>query len=105
MSDICKSADIADDCSGIKLNVQSLETVEKFCYLRDALGAREGGFDSVIIMIRSGLCKFRDLVPFQPVEVRPYKQKADYILPMYVALCYMKVQLGQLIRKMLLDWG
>lgn len=64
MSDICKSADIAEDCSGIKLNVQSLETVEKFCYLRDALGAREGGFDSVIIIIRSGLCKFRDLVPF-----------------------------------------
>ena len=31
--------------------------LEKFCYLRDALGAREGGFDSVIIMIRSGLCK------------------------------------------------
>ena len=64
MSDICKSADIAEDCSGINLNVQSLETVEKFCYLWDALGAREGGFDSVIIMIRSGLCKFRDLVPF-----------------------------------------
>ena len=67
--------DIAEDCPGIELIDQSLETVEKFCYLGDTIGAREGGFDSVITRIRSGWCNFRDLVPFLAGRSSPLEAK------------------------------
>ena len=46
------------------MNGESLETVEKFCYPGDKVRARAGAVESVIITrIRSGWCKFTDLVP------------------------------------------
>ena len=42
---------------------QSLDIVEKFCYLGDTIGARGGVEDSVTARIKSGLNKFRELLP------------------------------------------
>ena len=75
--------DIGDDCTGIELNDQSIETVEKFCYLGDTVGAREGGFASVITRIRSGWCNFRDLVPFLTGRSSPLEAK-DRLYSAYV---------------------
>lgn len=46
-----------------ELSGQSLEIVEKLCYLGDITRARSDVVDSVIEWIRSGLSQFRDLVP------------------------------------------
>ena len=43
--------------------VSLFEIVEKLCYLGDTIGDRRGVLASVIRKIRSGWCKFRDLVP------------------------------------------
>ena len=32
----------------LKLNSQSLESVEKFCYLGDTIGARRGAADNIL---------------------------------------------------------
>ena len=42
------------DCPGIKLNGQSLEILEKFCYLGDTVGDRVCAADIVITNIMSG---------------------------------------------------
>ena len=62
---ICENQeiDIAEDCQGTRFNEQSLENVEKFCYLDNKIEAGEDVFDSVITTIMSGWCSFRDLVP------------------------------------------
>ena len=54
-----KSTDIAENCLSIQLNGQSLEIMEKFCYLVDTIGTGVGE------VIRSGWGNFRDLLPFQ----------------------------------------
>ena len=46
---------------GIELNGQSLKIVENF-RLGDTIGVRQGHL-TVIIRIRVGCCKFRDLFP------------------------------------------
>ena len=43
-----------EDCPCIELNGQSLEIVENFHYLGDAIGVRGGAFDSAITEIKSG---------------------------------------------------
>ena len=53
--------DVAEDCPGIKLNGQSLEIAEKYCYLHNTMGARGGAIDSFITRIRSEWNKSRDL--------------------------------------------
>ena len=62
---INQQTDRAKDSPCIKLNDQSLEIVEKFCYLGDTVGARRGQYDSIITRIKSEWCKFRDLVPLR----------------------------------------
>ena len=62
-----QQTDIAEDCPGTKLNGQSPEIVEEFCYLDDTIEARGGAFDSFITRIMSQWYKFKDLV----VEVCP----------------------------------
>ena len=47
----------------VNSNGQTLEVVEKFCYLGDTIGARGGAEDSITGRIRSGWSKFRELVP------------------------------------------
>ena len=70
-------------------------------YLDDATGAGVGAFDSVITKIRSGWCKFRDLVLLLPSSGFPLEAiKVDIFLHVKIVLCYMEVRLGQLIRKM-----
>ena len=44
--------DIAGDCPGIELSTQSLELLEKFCYLSNIRGARDGAVASVLPRIR-----------------------------------------------------
>ena len=51
MPGMCK-ADTTEDCPDIELNGQSLEIVERLCYLGDTTGARKGAFSSIIA--RSG---------------------------------------------------
>ena len=63
MLEMCKSANIAEDCPDIELKGKSLGVVEKFCYLGGIIGARGGVFDSIITRISSGLCILIDLVP------------------------------------------
>ena len=55
-----QQTDIGEDFSGKELNGQSLEIVEKFCYLSEL--SQRSAVDSVITRIRSGWNKFRDLV-------------------------------------------
>ena len=59
---ICEGLDIAESCPDIELNENSLEILERFCYLRDTIHAKRSVFGSVITRIRSGWCKFRYLV-------------------------------------------
>ena len=87
--------DVAD-CSGAELNGQSLEIVEKFYYLGDTMRARGGTFDSDITRTRSGLCKLKDLVLLLSRRSLPLEAKTDYILHVYVVLCFMEVRLGQI---------
>ena len=58
-----QQSDITQECPDIELKCQSLEIVKKLCYLGNKNGARAGAFDSGVTSIRSGWCKFRDLVP------------------------------------------
>ena len=58
------SKQTAEDFPGIEFTCQSLKIVENFVYTGVTIGARGGVFDSVITVIRSGRCKFRDLVRF-----------------------------------------
>ena len=58
------SKQTAEDFPGIEFTGQSLKIVENFVYTGATIGARGGVFDSVITVIRSGRCKFRDLVRF-----------------------------------------
>ena len=44
-------------------NGQTLEVVEKFCYLGDTISTRGGEEDSITGRIRSGWSKFRESVP------------------------------------------
>ena len=67
--------DIPEGCPGIKLNCQYLEIGEKFCYLGDTIGAREGTVDCVITRIRNGWSNFRDLVPLIPSRCLPLGAK------------------------------
>ena len=48
MSDMRKPTDIVQDCPGIELNDQSLEIVEKFCYLVLWQGSGVDGLNSEI---------------------------------------------------------
>ena len=48
-----QQTDIAEGCPGTKLNGQSLEIVEQFCYLGDTTEARGGAFDIVTTRIMS----------------------------------------------------
>ena len=50
--------------------------------------------------IKSGCCKFRDLVPFLAGKSLPSEQNAGYIPHVYVVLRYVEVTLGQLKRMM-----
>ena len=103
---MCKSTNRhAENCLGIELNGQSLEIVEKFCYVSDTLRATEGAFDIIITRIRSGWCKFRYLVPLLDSRGLPLGAKGSIhyavhsvALHVYVALCYIEVSLGQLKR-------
>ena len=54
--------DRVEVCLKTKLNDQSLEIVERFCYLCNTIRGREDAVDNVIRRIRSGWSGFRDLV-------------------------------------------
>ena len=69
-----KHTNKADDCSGIGLNGQSLEILEKFWHLGDKIGARGGVVDSVKTRIR---CKFRNLVPLLASRGFPLEAKGS----------------------------
>ena len=45
--------DQAKGCSCIKLNCQSFEAVEMFCYLCDTVGARRGAGDNILARTKS----------------------------------------------------
>ena len=53
--------DIAEDCPGIWINGQSLETKEKFCFLGNT--RKRIAVDNFITNITSGWSRFRNLVP------------------------------------------
>ena len=55
--------DIAGDCPGIELNTQSLELLEKFCYLSNIRGAGNGVVASILPRIGRRWGKFRYLLP------------------------------------------
>ena len=55
-----QQTDKAEDCPGIELNDQSLEILEKFCYLGETISVREGAGHSFVTRI--GWSKIRDLV-------------------------------------------
>ena len=74
------------------------------CYPDDTKGVRGDAVDSIITRIRSGRSKFRDLVPLLASKGLPLGAKDRLYSDMYLALCYMKVRLGLLNRKMLSDW-
>ena len=46
-------ADLAKGCSCIKLNFQSFEAVDIFCYLCDTVGARRGAGDNILARTKS----------------------------------------------------
>ena len=54
---------VAEDSPGITLNGQSLEIVDKYCYLVDTKGVRRETVDSVITRTKRRRSKFRGLVP------------------------------------------
>ena len=58
-----QQANIAEDFPNIKLNSQSLEFVEKFCYLGDTIETGWGALGSVITRVKGGWSKFKHLVP------------------------------------------
>lgn len=57
---------------------QSLEIVEKLCYLGDITRARSDVVDSVIEWIRSGSSEFRDLVPQLTSRYLPSTAKGKF---------------------------
>ena len=61
----CASQETEADknCLGIKLNGQSLEVVERFCYLSDTIGARRGAVNRVLVKKRKEWGDFKDLLP------------------------------------------
>lgn len=67
--------------------------MKSFVILVTKIGGRMGAF-------YSGWRKFRDLVPCYPIEACLYVKKSDYTLHVYTALCYMKLRLDQVKRKM-----
>ena len=70
-----KLKDIAKNCPSTELNVQSLDTVEMFCYLGDTKEARRSAVNSVATRIRNRWSKFRDLVPLSASQCLPLYAK------------------------------
>ena len=102
MSNVCISVNthsMAKDCPGVELNGQSLKIMEKFSNLGETVEVSGGAFDIVITNIRSGPSKFRNLVTLFANKISLLRTEADYIPHVYAALCYMKVRLDQLKRK------
>ena len=74
---ICKSqeTDTAVEHPSIEFNGQSLEIVEKFCYLGDTIRARGDAIDMVLAKTRNGWIKFRDLLPLLATRGLPLGAK------------------------------
>ena len=66
---------------------------KSFFYLGDTVVVKGVALNSAITRIRSGLCKFRDLVSLLDSRDLPLGAWADYILHVYVALCYMEMKI------------
>ena len=84
---------IAENCSVIELNDQSLEIVKKCCYLGGTIGARAGAFDSVKTMIKGSLCTFSILVLLLTIRGLALGTKGRFYS---ACVCHMEVRLGQL---------
>ena len=61
-----------------RIDSQSLVIVEKLCYLDNTIGARGSAADSAKTIIKSGLSKFRDLVPLLTSRGLPLGEKGKY---------------------------
>ena len=73
-----QSTDTAGGCLGIELTRQSLVIVEKFCCFDNTIEARGSAADSAKTIIKSGLSKFRDLVPLLTSRGLPLGDKGRY---------------------------
>ena len=77
--------------------------LEKFFYLISTIEARVGAVDIVIVRIRSGLSKFRDLVHMLTRGGLPFRVKGRSYSACFRTYCYARyIELGfcKLKRKM-----